>query len=81
MNPIYRTRIEASDYLKARGLKVEPTTLQKFATVGGGPKFQHFGNRVVYTDANLDAWAEQKLSTPRRSRKTSSLIRLATTHV
>ncbi|MBK5197280.1 MAG: DNA-binding protein [Methyloceanibacter sp.] len=63
----YLTREEASGYLTQRGLIIGKTTLQKMATVGGGPVYSIFGNRAVYTHANLDAWAEAKLTAPRTS--------------
>jgi hypothetical protein len=37
------------------------------ATTGGGPPYQRFGNKAVYTQSNLDNWAEQKLTAPKRS--------------
>ena len=67
MKTQYRTRSEAAEYLTDRGLPVSKATLQKMATTGGGPVYQIFGNRALYTEANLDAWADQKLSAPRRS--------------
>jgi hypothetical protein len=71
----FLSRVEAAEYLKAKGLKTTSNTLQKLATVGGGPVYQIFGSRAVYTPANLDAWAEAKLSAPRRS---TSEVRNAT---
>lgn len=65
--PDYLTRAEAADYLTAQGLKISKLTLQKMATKGGGPLYQIFGFRSVYTRAYLDAWAEKKLSAPRAS--------------
>ena len=67
MHERYRDRREAAEYLTERGLKISRNTLQKMATVGGGPKYRRFGTRAVYTDADLDAWASAKLSAPRRS--------------
>jgi hypothetical protein len=63
----YLTREEASAYLTGRGLKITKTTLQKMATLGGGPTYAIFGSRALYTPSNLDAWAEAKLSAPRAS--------------
>jgi len=74
MTTRYLSRIEASDHLKRKGLKVEPNTMQKYATTGGGPPFRHFGNRTVYTEPELDAWAEQKLATPRPPRKVRAAL-------
>jgi hypothetical protein len=63
----YLTRAEAAAYLTSRGLPITKNTLQKMATVGGGPLYQIFGFRALYTAPNLDTWAEEKLSKPRRS--------------
>jgi hypothetical protein len=54
-------------WLTKRGLKITKTTLQKIATLGGGPAYSIFGSRAVYTPQNLDAWAGAKLSAPRTS--------------
>lgn len=67
MQPFYRDRREAADYLTARGYKTSWRTLQKLATVGGGPRYRIFGNRALYTDLDLDDYAESKLSAPRYS--------------
>jgi hypothetical protein len=63
----YLTRPQAEVHLKERGLPTTKGTLQKYASVGGGPIYRIFGNRAVYTADDLDAWAEEKLSAPRRS--------------
>jgi hypothetical protein len=60
-------RSEAADYLTGKGLRVSKNTLGKMATTGGGPIYQRFGARAVYTRENLDAWAAEKLSAPRCS--------------
>jgi hypothetical protein len=67
MEERYLTRIEAAEYLTRRGLKISPNTLQKFVTVGGGPTYRIWGHRALYTPADLDAYAEGKLSAPRIS--------------
>lgn len=67
MSDRYLSRPEAADYVVARGLPCTKTTLQKFATVGGGPTYQKFGHRAVYLAADLDAWITSKLSAPRHS--------------
>ena len=63
----YLTRQEAAFYLSGRGLLVTKNTLQKFATVGGGPEYSIFGNRALYLAETLDAWAEARLSKSRKS--------------
>lgn len=60
-------RTEAAEYLTSRGLRTSKNTLQKWVTTGGGPTYRRFGNRAVYLAQDLDAWAQEKLSTPRRS--------------
>lgn len=63
----YLSRLEAADYLIERGLPYTKNTLQKFATVGGGPVYRRFGMRAVYLASDLDAWIASKMSTPRCS--------------
>lgn len=63
----YFSRNEAADLIKARGLSITRNTLQKYATVGGGPVYRRFGNRAVYLEQDLDAWIQEKLSAPRCS--------------
>ena len=63
----FLSRAEAARYLDGRGLRVATQTLAKYAVTGGGPIHRRFGSRVVYSPADLDAWAEAKLSKPRRS--------------
>jgi hypothetical protein len=75
MKTHFLTRAEAADYLTERGLPITKATLQKVATTGGGPLYQIFGNRALYTEANLDGWADEKLSAPRRS--TSDVVAAA----
>lgn len=56
-------RAEASAYLKATwGVDCSPRTLAKYATLGGGPRFQHAGRFPLYMPAELDAWATARLS-------------------
>jgi hypothetical protein len=63
----YLTRQEAASYLSERGLLVTKNTLQKLATIGGGPAYSIFGNRALYTAEGLESWAEARLSAPRKS--------------
>jgi hypothetical protein len=52
----FASRREASDLLKAMGLKVEPQTLARWFCQRSGPPVQHFGSRVVYRVGDLRAW-------------------------
>lgn len=60
-------RREAVQFLKDRGLITTHGTMQKYASIGGGPVFRKFGHRVVYFAADLEAWIESRLSPPLRS--------------
>ncbi len=64
-------RGQAADYLTGQGLPVAKTTLQKLATVGGGPAYRRFGKYAVYSTDDLDAWAQEKLTAPRHSSSAS----------
>lgn len=63
----YLTRPEAAAHIVARGLPITKGSLQKLASIGGGPPYQIFGNKAVYTSVELDSWAEQRLTAPRTS--------------
>ena len=63
----FLSREEAAQYLTERGLRTARGTLQKLVTTGGGPAYRRYGKRAVYLAADLDAWAERKLSAPRLS--------------
>ncbi|MCQ2965630.1 MAG: DNA-binding protein [Alphaproteobacteria bacterium] len=57
------SRKEASEYLLQKGISRTVSSLNKLATIGGGPKFHKFGNtRVYYLDNELDEWVELMLS-------------------
>ncbi len=60
----YLSRPEAAEYVRAKGLPCTKATLQKLATVGGGPAYKRFGHRAVYRAADLDTWIESKLTAP-----------------
>jgi hypothetical protein len=64
MSERYLNRGEAADYLTNRGLRISKNTLQKMATIGGGPDYQVFGNRAVYLPSRLDIWADARLGSP-----------------
>ncbi|WP_418648792.1 helix-turn-helix transcriptional regulator [Thauera butanivorans] len=64
---IYLDRTEAAAWLTARGLRFSASTLQKLVTVGGGPIYRRFGRRAVYQVSDLEDWANERLSVPRRS--------------
>lgn len=60
------TRAEAAAFLSERGFRVAYATLNKYATVGGGPLFESFGRRPLYRLTDLLAWAAAKTTPSRR---------------
>lgn len=60
------SRAEAAHFLTERGYRVAYATLNKYATIGGGPVFESFGRRPLYRAADLLAWVASKTSAPRR---------------
>ena len=56
-------RRAASEYLQSSwGISCRPATLAKLATIGGGPRFAHFGRWPVYDVKELDQWVLSRLS-------------------
>lgn len=56
----YLTRSEAAQYLTERGARTAKGTLQKLASVGGGPVYRVFGRNALYRPEDLDAWVDSK---------------------
>jgi hypothetical protein len=55
---------EASAFLAALGYPTAPATLNKYVSVGGGPKYEKFGRQRKYTPSWLRAWVASKTSAP-----------------
>jgi hypothetical protein len=56
-------RSAASEYIcETWGLSYKPTTLAKLASIGGGPRFEHFGRWPIYRQDELDGWVRARLS-------------------
>jgi hypothetical protein len=53
--------------LTALGFPAAYATLATLATRGGGPPYQVFGRTPLYRWGDALAWAENKLTAPRRS--------------
>jgi hypothetical protein len=61
------TRKEASNYLMRRWqLSYEPGSLARLGTAGRGPAYHMRGKRSFYAQADLDVWAQSKITAPRR---------------
>jgi hypothetical protein len=64
----YLRRRAAAEYLREnRGIPTSEKTLAKLACIGGGPVYRLFGRIPLYLIADLDTYAEGKLSKPVRS--------------
>jgi len=63
MEPLLDT-VAAAQWLTAHGVKRTPTTLRKLRCCGGGPAYRSFNGRPYYTERDLDAWIEERLSPP-----------------
>jgi hypothetical protein len=70
-------RQEASAFLGARGYRVAVASLNKWASIGGGPKFRKFGRRPLYAPSDLIAWAETRTSPPVGSVTEAEALRAA----
>jgi hypothetical protein len=57
----------ASAFLAERGYKTAPATLNKMRCVGGGPEFELFGRRPLYTEKALLEWVQARTTPPLRS--------------
>ncbi|ODC01226.1 hypothetical protein A3197_01705 [Candidatus Thiodiazotropha endoloripes] len=64
MNESFLTRSKAAEYLNNQGIPYSPKTLQKLASLGGGPRYVLFGNKALYTKEDLDGWVADKLVEP-----------------
>ena len=63
MNRPRLRRKEVPAYLSEHhGIPIALATLNKMATQGGGPAMQYAGRIQLYATADLDAWAEARLS-------------------
>lgn len=69
--PLQRPRLRRADvptYLASKhGIDIAVSTLAKMATIGGGPTMQYSGRIPLYSIAELDAWADRRLSKSVRS--------------
>ena len=63
----------ASAFLTALGYTTAPATLNKLRCIGGGPVFEKFGRRPLYSETSLLSWVRGRTTHPLRS--TSELPR------
>lgn len=70
-------RKPTAEALTAAGFPVSDKTLATKASRGGGPAFRCFGRVPLYRWADAIAWAESRLSPPRRSTSEADAERTA----
>ena len=59
----FLSRAAASAYLgKNNAIRASVPTLDKYACLGGGPKYRKVGRYPVYALEDLDAWARERTS-------------------
>jgi hypothetical protein len=71
------TRGSAAQALTAHGFPIATATLRTMASRGGGPPYRTFGRTALYTWADTLAWAEARLTAPRRSTSEADTQRAA----
>jgi len=60
--PDFMRRADAARYIRETyAFPCVPTTLAKYACLGGGPAFRKAGKFPIYSRDDLDAWAKQRL--------------------
>jgi hypothetical protein len=60
-------RKDAADLLTRMGFKTSPATLATKASRGGGPTYQCWGKKPLYSVEDLMAWAKARLKKPQQS--------------
>lgn len=59
----FMRREEAANYVRSSwSMPCSPAWLAKLASVGGGPRFRKAGRYPLYEAADLDRWAEARLT-------------------
>jgi hypothetical protein len=57
---------QASVFLTASGYTTAPATLNKLRCIGGGPPFEKFGRRPLYSEKSLLEWVHGRTTGPLR---------------
>jgi hypothetical protein len=73
MKPNYVRRSQAASYITSRwGIPCSHGLLHKLASVGGGPEFRRAGRWPLYSEADLDSWAQSRITGPVRKASDSA---------
>jgi hypothetical protein len=67
ISPRLRRKDVPAYLAEKHGIPIALATLNKLATIGGGPLMQYVGRIPLYSTDDLDAWAAERLSKPVRS--------------
>jgi len=68
-------RADAARYIReTHGIPCAPTTLAKYAVLGGGPAFRKAGKFPIYSRDDLDTWAHSRISKPVHSTSALSVL-------
>jgi hypothetical protein len=62
-----RDTTAAAQWLTNKGVRRSPATLRKLRCLGGGPTYRLLNGRPYYTEPDLVAWIEERLSAPLRN--------------
>ena len=66
-SPKFLRRDDAAAHVRNRwGQPCSRGLLAKLAVCGGGPLYRTAGRFPLYSESDLDAWAESRISEPRR---------------
>lgn len=66
--PKYLRRDDAARHVRETwGVPCSAKWLAKLAVTGGGPVFRKAGRTPIYAPADLDVWAQARISGPRQS--------------
>lgn len=58
---------QAAAFLTDIGFRTAPATLNKLRCIGGGPEFELFGRRPIYSEKSLLDWVRARTTPMRRS--------------
>ncbi len=67
------TRTQAAKWLQDRGYPIAVATLAKYATLAGGPRYEKFGRKPLYTESDLIDWVAAKTGAPVRHSSASNV--------
>jgi hypothetical protein len=75
------TRVQCAQALREHGYPISPATLATKATRGGGPPYQLWGRKPIYTWGPSLEWAERRLSARVESTSAAHLQEKAMAHI